>query len=1160
MFTIKVTYHGQIRKYTFTDTNHFPSYEQICNQLHRVFSIPQGFYLSKLLFSPDAAQPSRILIGKEVHHAYDYHKCIRQYKDRTWPHGLLRFSVVDDLFSIAAGIHRVSTAPEFAQQSDATRRISMFHIPPAPLIPPTTRSVSSQVPMDVDPTTPTTSNIRPQLPGQAPQPSASAPSLGACCPVSQGRAEVQELLLNFQEGLNRVLESNLESPLVTGPAEGNASLDENSASALPLHLYAPCHIVVCNGCYDKAKPGFCLSTMGPHDMKLATSASAGASDLPIPRLPVPWAPLNPATGPASNSEVTQPPASSSQRPAPEHVVHMGIICDMCGDTVKGVRHKCLDCPDYDLCTTCISGGAAEAHNPFHEFFDVNEPGKVIVHTVFSGNGEREAAGGHSRRPSVPVQPAAVAEPVVHNATCDLCDSRIQGGRYKCLACPDFDTCASCFRITNEQHPLHSFVRIEKVDDYIRARISSNQMHYATCDACNKTIYGHRFKCMHPECPDYDLCEACEALPITVHPPNHPMLKMKTSDTVIPTVYRVGQRTMIPQSSPVEQNSAMDTSTSTHADEDRVKTPTPTTRASDSFSPRVQEERASARVASPGNPPPVPPKPEMISHPSWASIPGFFGPPDVNPFSSSPSITNPFADIPSLPTVAETMEKEITLPSVPKHTPSPWPTTNPAEKQELLQRIAEFSGPITSSEIFSSLEDLQTTARSRHDSPMSFGAPLQPPAPPIPQPPAVSSQKGPANSTGDVPTTDSNENVWSNVSGFSQSLLRRIEKAEEVERGAAQSRGDIALKSLFERLGSEKTDMASNSIDNAERVAREDSPAPPGSFPVPVNLLRDHLSTVGKPRLSKAASVAESTMSDEALLNPPASEVASTVSTRLTLADLISELPSLVPTKAKSTPEPEEKPVETVTLKAAFVEDVTVPDGQVFPPGAEFVKCWRLLNDGGHDWPESTELVFVAGEPLSVEKTQSMTVELGKVSAGAEIDVWTGELKAPDVPGRYVGYWRLKANGELFGNSLWIDINVVESDSHHSAEESMASSSIIMPVPNAASLHASTHVPSETAHSVTESGPASISSIDDSISDAGSDISLISMPSSSDDEDEALWHDTRSQTTAELAAAAAARAAATAGSSAAASPRAPGSTVTAMDYVVLYDDNSSEGSE
>ena len=32
--------------------------------------------------------------------------------------------------------------------------------------------------------------------------------------------------------------------------------------------------------------------------------------------------------------------------------------------------------------------------------------------------------------------------------------------------------------------------------------------------------------MHPECPDYDLCEKCEASPFPVHPENHPMLKTK----------------------------------------------------------------------------------------------------------------------------------------------------------------------------------------------------------------------------------------------------------------------------------------------------------------------------------------------------------------------------------------------------------------------------------------------------------------------------------------------------------------------------------------------------------------------------------------------------------------------------------------------------------
>jgi next-to-BRCA1 protein 1 len=42
-----------------------------------------------------------------------------------------------------------------------------------------------------------------------------------------------------------------------------------------------------------------------------------------------------------------------------------------------------------------------------------------------------------------------------------------------------------------------------------------------------TIRGPRFKCMHPDCPDYDLCVNCEAAPVPVHPESHPMLKTKT---------------------------------------------------------------------------------------------------------------------------------------------------------------------------------------------------------------------------------------------------------------------------------------------------------------------------------------------------------------------------------------------------------------------------------------------------------------------------------------------------------------------------------------------------------------------------------------------------------------------------------------------------------
>ena len=117
------------------------------------------------------------------------------------------------------------------------------------------------------------------------------------------------------------------------------------------------------------------------------------------------------------------------------------------------------------------------------------------------------------------------------------------------------------------------------------------------------------------------------------------------------------------------------------------------------------------------------------------------------------------------------------------------------------------------------------------------------------------------------------------------------------------------------------------------------------------------------------------------------------------------------------------------------------------------------------------------------------------------------------------------------------INVVESDSHHTSDDSMAASSVIMPI--SPSAQQSEHVPSTTVHSLSA---ASTIVTDDSISEIGSDsssVSLISMPSSpSDDEDEALFHDSRSHTTADRAAAATA------------------TPASGMDYVMLYDDNSS----
>jgi len=78
--------------------------------------------------------------------------------------------------------------------------------------------------------------------------------------------------------------------------------------------------------------------------------------------------------------------------------------------LKSFDHQRFDIrTDYDLCTPCISSGALERHDTNHQFLDLNEPTRVVVHRLYQNDGD-------------------VACPI-HLATCDLCDSVIHGDRY-----------------------------------------------------------------------------------------------------------------------------------------------------------------------------------------------------------------------------------------------------------------------------------------------------------------------------------------------------------------------------------------------------------------------------------------------------------------------------------------------------------------------------------------------------------------------------------------------------------------------------------------------------------------------------------------------------------------------------------------------------------
>ncbi|KZP03102.1 hypothetical protein FIBSPDRAFT_1020173 [Athelia psychrophila] len=53
-------------------------------------------------------------------------------------------------------------------------------------------------------------------------------------------------------------------------------------------------------------------------------------------------------------------------------------------------------------------------------------------------------------------------------------------------------------------------------------------HNVNCGNCKQRVFGVRYQCT--ECPDYDLCASCEALPIPVHSPAHPMVKIKSANS------------------------------------------------------------------------------------------------------------------------------------------------------------------------------------------------------------------------------------------------------------------------------------------------------------------------------------------------------------------------------------------------------------------------------------------------------------------------------------------------------------------------------------------------------------------------------------------------------------------------------------------------------
>ncbi|KAI9732750.1 MAG: hypothetical protein M1818_007484 [Claussenomyces sp. TS43310] len=51
-------------------------------------------------------------------------------------------------------------------------------------------------------------------------------------------------------------------------------------------------------------------------------------------------------------------------------IHRGCMCNSCGDLIRGIRYRCSNCLDYDLCETCE---ALDRHTKTHIFYKIRVP-------------------------------------------------------------------------------------------------------------------------------------------------------------------------------------------------------------------------------------------------------------------------------------------------------------------------------------------------------------------------------------------------------------------------------------------------------------------------------------------------------------------------------------------------------------------------------------------------------------------------------------------------------------------------------------------------------------------------------------------------------------------------------------------------------------------
>ena len=109
--------------------------------------------------------------------------------------------------------------------------------------------------------------------------------------------------------------------------------------------------------------------------------------------------------------------------------------------------------------------------------------------------------------------------------------------------------------------------------------------------------------------------------------------------------------------------------------------------------------------------------------------------------------------------------------------------------------------------------------------------------------------------------------------------------------------------------------------------------------------------------------------------------------------------------------PSNTPVPIPCDSAAFVGDVSIPDGTLFASNQRFTKTWRLKNTGSCTWTREYGIAFVDGSSMGAAAVVNLP---NSVAPDQTVDL-SLDLTAPVQPGTYRGNWKLRnASGGVFG--------------------------------------------------------------------------------------------------------------------------------------------------